>query len=124
MKTRTLIFILASVFILAACKKEAGPGGKKTIKGTVYYKNGSTGSNSPAAAASVFISYGTKEISSPDQTILSNSDGSYKIEALRKGDYFITASFTDANGFKYAVPGYAISVQNKKGEVELDMILE
>ena len=53
-----IICVLMLAVFFSACKKEAGPGGKNTISGTVVYKNGVTGSNDAAAMATVRIAYG------------------------------------------------------------------
>jgi hypothetical protein len=112
------------VLIVSACKKEAGIGGKKTISGTVFYLNGATGSMEIANGAIVMICYGTKSSASDyDQTVLSDADGKYHIDGLRKGDYFITAEFTDAHGFTYTTAGYGVTVENKKDNLALDIDL-
>jgi hypothetical protein len=115
------IFLL---MIASACKKEAGIGGKKTISGTVHYLDGATGSMEIANGATVKICYGTKSNnSSYDQMILTDADGKYHIDGLRKGDYFITAEFTDVHGFAYTTAGYGVTVKNKKDNLDLDIEL-
>ncbi len=120
--------LLFSFFILAfisACKKEAGPGGKNTISGSVVYKNGVTGNNDPAPMATVHIAYGTNETTSTfDQTILADANGKFSFEGLQKGNYFIKASYTDPHGFAYATAGHGIIFKNKKKNLEVNIILE
>lgn len=111
--------------LFGACKKEAGPGGKNTIKGTVQFKNGVSGNNDAAPRAEISIAYGSNSsTSSFDQTILADSDGTYKFEALRKGDYFIKATFTDEYGFKYSNAGSIVNFNHRKKEAEVNMVLE
>lgn len=120
-----IICVLMVALFLNACKKEAGPGGKNTISGTVLYKNGVTGNNDAAAMATVRIAYGTSEATeSFNQTILTDSDGKFKIEGLNKGKYFIKASYSDGNGFAYSNPGYGITIENKKKTIEVSITLE
>ena len=113
------------LFALSACKKTAGPGGKNVIKGTVQFKNGATGSNDAASKAEISIAYGSNSSTTTfDQTILANSDGTYKFESLRKGNYFVTATFTDEHGFKYVTAGSVVTFNHRKKEAEVNMILE
>lgn len=123
MKNIYYVFIFL-VVIASACKKEAGIGGKKTIAGTVYYLNGATNAMEIAANAKVMIAYGTSSASSNyDQTLLTGADGKYHMDGLKRGDYFITAEFTDVHGFTYTTAGYGVTVENKKDELELDIEL-
>jgi len=120
-----IICVLILTVFFSACKKEAGPGGKNTISGTVVYKNGVTGNNDAAGMATVRIAYGTSESTENfDQTILTDSDGKFKIEGLNKGKYFIKASYSDGNGFVYSNPGYGITIENKKKTIEVNITLE
>lgn len=120
-----IIFSLVLIISFTFCKKEAGPGGKNTINGTVVYKNGVTGNNDIAALASVSVAYGTNVATEKfNQTILTDGQGKFKLEGLNKGKYFIKASFTDGNGFDYITPGYGIDIENKKKTVEVNIILE
>lgn len=116
--------MLFAVF-MAGCKKHAGPGGKNTIRGTVVYKNGVTGTNDVAPMATVYIAYATKEpVSDFDQSILTESDGTFKFTGLNKGNYFVKAEYTDVHGFKYVTNGYAITIENKKKEIEVNITLQ
>jgi hypothetical protein len=129
MKTLKNNLIIAVLLLLIAgvtsCKKEAGPTGKKIISGSVTYKDAATGNNETAPYAKIFIAYDTKESTETyDMQILSDATGVYSIKGLNKGDYYITASFTDEHGFTYSTPGYAVELNNKKEELKLDFILE
>jgi hypothetical protein len=123
MKVRSIL--LLGFIVLLACKKEAGPGGKNTIKGTVTFVNGVSGSNDAAAMAQVSIAYGSSSSTTDfDKTVLANSDGSYSFEGLRKGDYFIKATYTDQHGFTYTDPGAIVTFNHRKKEAEANIILE
>ncbi len=120
-----IICVLILALFFAGCKKEAGPGGKNTISGTVVYKNGVSGTNDAAGMATVRIAYGTNEATeSFDQSILADESGKFKIEGLNKGKYFIKATYSDGNGFAYSTPGYGITIENKKKNIELNITLE
>lgn len=122
MKVISYFFI---VLILIACKKEAGPGGKNAITGSILYKNGATGNNDAAATATVFIAYGTSEATSVfNQTLLSDVNGKYIIEGLNKGNYFIKAESVDEHGFRYSAQGVGVTLRNKKSKVEVNIVLE
>jgi hypothetical protein len=126
MRTRKIILLLCvmTAVSLSSCRKDAGVSGKK-ISGTVFYKNGVTGNYEYAPSAQVNIAYGTTQPTNYfNQTVLSDVNGTYRIEGLNKGDYFISAWFTDANGFQYTTPGYTVSVRNKKDEITLDIMLQ
>lgn len=121
--------LLTSVFFMltlaSACKKDAGVVGKKVVKGVVTYANGFTGNNDVAAGALVHIAYGTTSaVGSYDQTVLTDAGGNYSIPGLRRGEYFITAEFTDAQGFHYTVPGYSVTINDKKSELSVDILLK
>lgn len=128
MKLKVIIGLSFLLFlaIIGGCKKKiAGAGGKNSISGTVFFKNGLSGINEAAAKARVSISYGTKEVTSAfDQTILTDAGGGFKFEGLNKGDYFIKAEYTDANGFSYNNPGASIRFENKKKNLEVTFVLE
>lgn len=122
---RNVFIIVFVLTISAACKKEAGPGGKNFMNGTVLYKNGASGNNDAASGATVQIAYGTNAASSEfDQTVLTNASGKFNLGGLQKGKYFLKASFIDSHGFIYSTPGYAVEIEKKKSTVEVNMILE
>jgi hypothetical protein len=120
------IVVGLSVFLLFfSCKKEAGPGGKNTISGTVRFVNGVSGGSDIAPEAKIFIAYGTDQSTGAfDQTVLAKSDGTFKIEGLKKGKYFIKAEYTDEHGFRYTAPGYGIEFNHRKKTANADLLLE
>lgn len=127
MRTKQIILfaIIGTFVFLFGCKKDAGPGGKNSISGTILFKNGVSGGNDAAPAASVSIAYGTKEPKTEyNKTILAGNDGTYKFEGLNKGDYFITASYKDEHGFTYTTAGVAITINTKKKNTEANITLE
>lgn len=112
-------------FVFLGCKKEAGIGGKKTITGSVTYKNGTSTVFEKANNAMVHIAYGTKTSTTTyNQTVIVDEKGEYHFDGLRKGDYFITAEFTDEHGFKYTTGGYGVTVNNKKENLNVDIKLQ
>ena len=127
MKTskKILCVLLFLVLLFPACRKEAGIGGKKTITGTVHFKNGATGMYEIATGATVNIAYGETSYSSTfDQTLQADVNGVYHFDGLRKGDYFISAEFTDSHGFNYSTSGYSVTIESKKGSLTLDIDLQ
>ena len=113
------------VLVLPACKKKAGIGGKKTIYGTVTYKDGATSAFEIANTAVVHIAYGTKSSTSNyDQTVVVDETGNYHFDGLTKGDYFISAEYTDEHGFTYTTAGYGVTVNNKKEKLAVDIQLQ
>ncbi|MFO0357570.1 MAG: carboxypeptidase-like regulatory domain-containing protein [Sphingobacteriaceae bacterium] len=119
------LLIISLLVLFGSCKKEAGPGGKNSISGKVSYKNGVTGGNSTAANATIYIYYGTKTAGTEfNQAIVTDGNGNYKFNSLQKGEYFIKADYRDANGFYYSTTGYAIELNNKKSNLEIDITLE
>jgi len=124
MKSKLVIFV-ASILIFAGCKKEEGPGGKNSIGGHVYFKNGVTGKEEPAPNAVLYLDYGNNgNKESFDQKIISNSDGTYKFSNLRKGDYFLKASYIDEHGFEYTGIAYELSLKHRKKHTEIAFVLE
>ena len=120
-----IIAFMVLVLVLPACKKKAGIGGQKTIYGTVTYKNGTTSAFEIANTAVVHIAYGTtSSTSNYDQTVVVDETGNYHFDGLRKGDYFISAEFTDEHGFTYTTAGYGVTVNNKKEKLAVDIQLQ
>lgn len=104
------------MFFAASCKKEAGTGGKKIIKGTVTY-NGSA-----AAGAIVTIAYDAAEATARvNDQVTAGSDGTYTITNLQKGDYYIDATYTNSYGFACNSPGTLVTIGKKKGDVTVDL---
>lgn len=125
MKLSRIFIVFFLCTIIYGCRKEAGHTGKKIITGVVLYKNGATGKNEPAPSAIVYITYGVKTFTGAyDLSIIADSNGKYTIKGLRKGDYFISAEYTDEHGFKYTSNGYTVEIKNKKEELVLDILLQ
>jgi hypothetical protein len=123
-KNSIIVFFMC-LFVLSACKKNAGIGGQKTIYGTVTFKNGVTSTFEKANTAMVHIAYGTKTSTTEyDQTVVVDEVGAYHFDGLRKGDYFISSEFTDEHGFKYITAGYGVTVNNKKEKLAVDIVLQ
>lgn len=120
-----IIAFFLLVLVVPSCKKKAGIGGKKTIDGTVTYKNGVSSAFEKASTAIVHIAYGTKSATASfDQSVVVDAAGTYHFDGLRKGDYFISAEFTDEHGFKYTTAGYGVTVNNKKEKLTVDIKLQ
>ena len=127
MKTFKIITMMLAISLVSftSCKKDAGMIGKKEITGTVTYKNGATGTNDAAANALIHIAFGTKDATTTyDQTVASGTDGKYLITGLAKGDYFITAEYTDGNGVYYTTAGYSLTIGDPKAALTLDITLQ
>src|ERR1043165_5666997 len=118
------IIVLASIVTFTSCKKDAGPVGKKVITGTVTFKQ-ADGSDVAAPNAFVYIAYGTTSTTTTyDQTTVTDVNGKYSMKGLAKGDYFITAQYTDEFGFLYITAGYGVTVNNAKSTLTLDIALQ
>ena len=120
-----LILFLFSISLFFGCKKDAGIGGKKTLGGVVSFYNGVSQAYEPAPNAFVYIAYGTAALTNNyNQTVVTDSNGKFKLEGLLKGDYFITAEYTDIHGFKYTTNGYSVTIKNKKSELIININLQ
>ena len=123
MKIR-ILFVILIVLVTSACKKEAGPGGKNTIKGIVYFMNGVSGTQDVVKDAQVSIAYGTDQATLEfNKTILTNSDGSYSFEGLRKGNYYLSATYTYSHGFVYKTNGATVTLNHRKKQATAELIL-
>lgn len=119
----TSILLLVSVLIVSSCKKDAGPIGQKEINGTITYKTGTT--SNTAVNAFVHIAYGTKDATTTfDQTVVADKDGKYTIVGLAKGDYYITAEYTDTYGALYTSPGFGVTIGDPKTALTVDITLQ
>ena len=94
---------LIPVLLLVSCSKEAGEGGRASIKGTVnthvrlVLSNPTTFQSSyPTADQEVFIVYGDNV--SPDDRIHTNFDGEFEFQFLRPGNYTIYTYSKDSTG--------------------------
>jgi len=86
---RTMAFLLM-VFLLAACEKQEGPGGKSSIEGTVmvreYNQDFSVLLNEhPAHKLDVYINYGGEDVIGDDMETSQN--GKFKFSYLQQGKY-------------------------------------
>ena len=114
-----MIAAIVAMFIMQSCAKEEGVGGKKEINGTVSYTGGTAG------GAIIYIAYGTKDATSDfDFSTVADDNGKYTFPALEVGDYFIDAEYTDDNGFEFNTAGYGVTIGEKKGELEVNIMLE
>ncbi len=109
-----IIIILVSLFLLGivSCKKE-GKGGKSIIKGSISHHGVSV------PGLPVYIKYGAvdfpgSDISNYDDETSVNSQGEYRFEELRKGDYFLFSNGFD-NQYSEFVSG-GVSVNIRKNE--------
>jgi hypothetical protein len=124
MKKAMYFSFMLLILIATGCQKEAGIGGKKTITGIVYFLNGATNAMEIASGATVMICYGTtSQCSSYDQLLVADADGMYHFDGLTKGEYYISATYTDGNGLTYTTAGYSVKVENKKDPLSLDIEL-
>jgi len=89
----TIVFLALSLFLIAACKKPAGPGAKAAIKGKIYVKDFNTAAYGPpiseyyGAGETVYICYGNN--TAVGNTVRTSTDGSYEFLYLRQGHYKI-----------------------------------
>lgn len=80
-------------FLLFACKKDPGEGGKSSIGGKVFvieYSNNTsqaTGDEYYVAEQRVYIRYGDEEFHSDD--VRTGPDGFFQFDWLRKGEYTV-----------------------------------
>jgi hypothetical protein len=122
MKAKYLIsifFALTVMIFSSSCTSDEGFVEKSKITGKVTYTNGN------AAGAIVGISFGATEATDAvDYSTVTGSDGSYSFEGLVKGNYFVNAVFTDANGFEYKSGGVAVEIGSNKSEVTADISLK
>lgn len=101
LKLLTFTLIATVLCFNLSCKKEAGSGGKGTIKGRVTYIGAITGNEFVAAGATVYLTYGTCNLSNVyDEKITADSDGEFTFNFLNKGLYLVDAEIS-VNGFDY-----------------------
>ena len=110
MKTKVILSVLIAAFIIVGgCKK--GGLGKKTVEGTVYFNDGVSAIDDIAPGASIYVTYNSKvSTGTVDEETTSDSKGVYNIKGLKKGDYFIWASYTTSHGFTYTTAGAGVTV--------------
>ncbi len=89
------------LFVIDACKKPAGPGGKASIKGKIFARDFNTAaygapiSEYYSAGETVYICYGTDNLVA--NTVKTSTDGMYNFLYLRKGHYKIFALSRDTS---------------------------
>lgn len=117
------VILFAGIFIFNGCKKDA-LGEKKIIEGIIYYHYGTPPQNTVAPAASVFVTYDSKEYTGViDQTVITDSKGAYRVKGLKKGDYFVTATYTSSSGFVYTTLGHWVTLESGKNKASLNLLL-
>lgn len=121
------VLLFGGLLFATSCQKPdpavIAPTINKEIKGNITYQSGST--TFKAAKARVFLTNGTKTASvNYDESAVADSAGNYSIKGLQLGDYYLTASYTDVNGFTYTTPGYGVTLANKDGALTVDMVLK
>jgi hypothetical protein len=96
-KFRFFSLLLSAVFVLSACKKYEGQGGRSKITGKLtvnekLYVNGvlSQTVSYPGATEDIYIVYGTQD-SIFDDKIECNYDGTFSINNLFPGTYTVFA---------------------------------
>lgn len=124
MKIKSLIFGLLSIALLfGSCKKEAGEGGKATIRGKVfakYYNNSFSNLIATGYAPDnyVYIIYGGDE--SYGDRVKTSYDGTYEFKYLREGNYKIYVYSKDSTQSIYTIPAgkYPVSAEVEIGKKE------
>jgi len=114
LKISAIMFAVAVIFSVSSCSKDAGPGGKKRIYGTVTNLDGAVEN------AIVRIAYDAAEATTEfNNSTTTDASGAYSFEKLNKGDYYIDAEYTDALGFSFTSEGATVAVMNKKKKEEI-----
>ena len=111
--------LVAGFLFTNACTKP-GTGGKAHIHGHVEIEATKT----VAVDAEVEIWYdATSASGTSDNKVHTDIDGKFEFEGLTKGDYYLSASFTDTSGTALT-GGAAVTIDKKTGEFEVDLHLE
>jgi hypothetical protein len=121
MKTIKNIGLLALVLLFAvtSCKKENDFGGTAKIKGVI------TVNDKPVANAIARIAFNAKEKTTTfNGSTISDMDGNYEFAGLLRGDYYVTAEYTNSAGMKFTTGGAHVTIGDKKGTVQVDLKLE
>ncbi len=122
---RTLVFCLSAIsFLLTACSKEPGEGGRAEIRGRVLEQRYSNNTQQPQgdpygkAEQRVYIIYGDGTYH--DDDVRTNADGTFRFPWLRKGDYtvYTISECSDFNGCTTSVSARA-TIDGRKDVVEL-----
>jgi hypothetical protein len=113
------LFALVLVLALSACKKENDFGGAAKIEGKVTL-NGAAVPN-----AFVYLAFNaTDKTSERNASSLTDSDGHYVFGGLLRGNYYVTAEYTNSAGMKFTSGGSKVTIGDKKGTVTADLTLE
>ena len=121
MKTIKNIALIAIVILLGltSCKKTNDFGGAASIKGNVTLKGVSVNK------AIVYLSLGaTTASSNHDATTVTDDAGNYSFKGLLRGDYFVTAEYTNATGQTFTSGGGHVTIGDKKGTVTADLTVQ
>lgn len=99
---RKYLIIAVLLMVVVSCKKEAGPGGTGSIKGSIieedWNSSFTTKLNTYAGAdVDVYIIYGDDD-NTFDDRVRTSYDGSYEFNYLQKGIYKIYAYSKDSTG--------------------------
>jgi hypothetical protein len=122
--------LLGLLFLLGACHKEAGEGGKSIIKGKVFVQDYNTNgtiliSEYYGPDIDVYIIYGADNTYFNDR-IRTSYDGSFEFPYLAKGKYRVFAyekCLTCPSGVKEVILETAIT--KNKSEIELpDLVIK
>lgn len=121
MKTIKIIgfFALVLLFAFTSCKKENDFGGAAKIEGKV------TMQGAPVANAMVYLALNaTDKTTEYDANTVTDADGHYSFAGLLRGNYYVTAEYTNSAGMKFTSGGSKITIGDKKGTVTADLTVE
>lgn len=101
MRNKIILVFVSLTMLFAACKKEAGQGGRASIKGKVYaeYWDKAFSAKKDSAYApnvDVYIIYGNDASYGDNQK--TSYDGTFEFKYLQKGKYKIYAYSRDSSG--------------------------
>jgi hypothetical protein len=120
MKINFLLFVL-SFLLLVSCNKNEGIGGSSHLEGYVYeviHRDDNfsfTTDTIPGIKKDVFIVYGDDDYIGDD--VKTDSNGKYRFDYLRKGNYLLYAYSEYANGEKEAI-SQKVNIKGKSGNSE------
>jgi hypothetical protein len=121
MKTIKNIALIAIVILLGltSCKKTNDFGGSATIKGNVTLKGVSV------SKAVVYLTFNATAASSThNATTITDESGNFTFGGLLRGDYFVTAEYTNASGQTFTSGGGHATIGDKKGTVTADLTVQ
>lgn len=120
------VFVVLGIMLSVACTKQGtnGPAASSNIKGVVTYLNGD-GTTGTCINPLVHIAYGASSATSNyNETVVGGTDGSYSIQGLGTGDYYLTAEYTNAEGFHYTCAGVHVKLGNNTDAVTANMVVQ